>query len=52
MMAGVPTRFWRELAVVLAAKTVLLALLYIVCFSGPAPVTDLAGHLFAGGGPH
>ena len=46
-MTGIPSRFWRELAAVLAAKAVLLTILYFAFFSGPAPAIDVGAHLFA-----
>ncbi len=49
-MPGVPTRFWREVAAVLAAKAILLAVLYFAFFSHRSPVSDIAQHLFAATG--
>ena len=48
-MTGAPNRFWRELAVVLAAKVVLLTLLYFAFFAAPAPPRDVGAHLFMSG---
>ncbi len=48
-MTGIPHRFWRELAIVLAAKAVLLLVLYFAFFAGPRPALDIAGHLFSAG---
>jgi hypothetical protein len=50
MRAGAPLRFWREMAVVLAVKFVLLAVLYFAFFARRSPVGDIADHLFATAG--
>jgi hypothetical protein len=38
-------RFWREIAIVLAAKAVALAAIYFLFFASPPPY-DIAGELF------
>jgi hypothetical protein len=39
--------YWSEIAAVLAAKTLALALLYFLFFSTPTPAVDVGGHLLA-----
>jgi hypothetical protein len=43
---GVPRAYWHEIAVILAAKAVALALIYLLFFAAPAPVPALGDHLF------
>jgi hypothetical protein len=49
-MANVPPAFWRELAVVLAAKALLLTVLYFAFFAAPHLAGDISAHLFAATG--
>jgi hypothetical protein len=43
---AVPRTYWHEIAVILAAKAVALALIYLLFFAAPAPVPALGDHLF------
>ena len=49
-MTGAPLRFWREIAAVLAAKAVLLIILYFAFFARRSPVADIADRLFSAAG--
>jgi hypothetical protein len=46
---GAPRVYWREIAAVLAAKAVALALIYLLFFGAPMSVADLGAHLFQQG---
>jgi hypothetical protein len=46
---GAPRAYWGEIAAVLAAKAVALALLYLLFFATPASAPDLGAHLFQQG---
>jgi hypothetical protein len=43
---AVSRTYWREIAVILSAKAVALALLYLLFFAAPAPVPALGDHIF------
>ncbi len=45
-LAGVPSAYWREIAIVLAAKFAALGLIYLLFFAGSPPPAPPGDHIF------
>ena len=43
---GVPSAYWREIAIVLAAKFAALILIYLLFFANAPPVASPGDHIF------
>ncbi|MBI5263582.1 MAG: hypothetical protein HY852_17375 [Bradyrhizobium sp.] len=50
--AGAPRAYWREIAIVLAAKSAALVLIYLLFFTGAPPASPPGDHLFLSPGSH
>ncbi len=47
--AAAPSAYWREIAFLLLAKVLALALLYLICFAPAARVPPIGDQLFRSG---